>query len=406
MERAIKIRIHLTEKQERQVSQILGCCRFLYNEFIIQNARRYAETKTFYFGYDFEKFVNHELAITHPWLKTISSKARSDVILTAEKALKRYLDDKKNVGFPKLKSKRDPVQSFFFIKIGIRFKGEDHSHLWIPILHWIKLKEVDYLTEDMLPYITSGRIIKRKDKYYVNLILRDYPKIVSKPKRQSGGIGIDLGTKYFATLYQGDNGSIRVPNPIYRERYLDAELKIISLQKAISHKVEINLSKHGYKIGDKVKKGDFGKIYHTHAIKKLQKRINKLRETQHNIVEDFHKKLCVNLVRSNPDFITIEDLDTKEMLENASRRIAFHIQRSNFRYFREFLRQKCEEYDIELRIADRYFASSKTCSCCGHVKKSLKLSKRIYECKHCGLYIDRDENAAINLYNVKKYAIA
>ena len=406
LEKTIKIQVHLTEKQKHQVVQILGGCRFLYNEYIIQNIKRYEETKTFYFGYEFDKFVNNELSLQYPWLKSISSKARKDTIMSADKALRNYLKHKKTVGFLKLKTKKDRVQSFFFIKDGIRFKDDDESHLWIPILKWIKLKEINYLTEDMIPYITSGRLVHRNDKYYITLILTDYPKVITKPKKHSDGIGIDLGTKYFATLYNGENGSVRVPNPIYSENYLDLELKITSLQRAISHKVEINLSNHGYKVGDKIKKGEATEIYHTHAIQKLQKRINKLHEKQRNIVEDFQKKLCTNLVRANPKFITIEDLDTKEMLQNASHRLAFHIQRSNFRRFREFLRQKCEEYNIELRIADRYFASSKTCSCCGHKKKSLKLSKRIYECSECGLYIDRDENAAINLYNVKEYAIA
>ena len=102
--------------------------------------------------------------------------------------------------------------------------------------------------------------------------------------------------------------------------------------------------------------------------------------------------------------ITIEDLNVSGMMKN--RHLSRAIAESEFYYFRALLERKCSEFGIQLRLADRYYASSKTCSHCGHVKRDLKLSDRVYVCSECGLVIDRDYNAAINLMNCEKFATA
>lgn len=330
--------------------------------------------------------------------------------MRAHNALKAHFISKKNggnIGYPKKKRRHDPVNSYFFEKSGIRLDNSDSSFLWIPILKWIKLKEVGYITEDLIPYVTSGRIVREKDKYYVCLILQgDLPKKYILPKEKSPGRGIDLGTKSLCTIYPYKDDPF-IPNPIYRKNYRNCERKIRRLQQVISHKEEVNMRKYGYEERKDIKKKeDVTKIYHTHNIRKLRKRINALKSKQIRIMHDYIKKLCNQLVRTNPEYITIEDLDIEAMLQDASPQLAYNIQNSRFYYFREFLSWKCHEYDIELRIANQWYASSKTCSRCGHKRKKLKLEERVYKCKKCGLEIDRDINAAINLYYTKDYTLA
>ena len=110
------------------------------------------------------------------------------------------------------------------------------------------------------------------------------------------------------------------------------------------------------------------------------------------------------IVKNKPSHITIEDLNVSGMMKN--RHLSKAISQQNFYYFRTKLKYKCRLNDIELRVVDRYYPSSKTCSCCGNIKKDVKLSDRTYICKECGLVIDRDVNASINLANAEIYKIA
>ena len=408
LEKTIKIEFRPNKKQRMIIHKTLGVCRFLWNEFLFRNAEYWNENKKFFSGYEFDKYVNNVLSIEKPWIKEVSNKARKDTIMKAHKALWRHFESKGSsheVGFPKIKRKHDQVNSYFFIKDGIRLDPDNSSYLWIPILRFIKLKEKNYLTSTMILYVTSGRIVKEKEKYYVCLILQGYPYVnfpISNEK--SDGIGIDLGTSTLCTIYQNGK-STKIYNPIYGRKYKESERKIRRLQQVISHKEEINMKKYGYEERKSVKRGDATKIYHTHNIQRLRKRINKLKSKQSNIIYDYLKKTCANLARTNPEFITIEDLDVSRMLEHSSHALSDHIQKSNFYYFRMFLIHKCKEYGLELRLANRWYASSKTCSKCGHKKKKLKLDERTYICKKCGLEIDRDENAAINLYYTKDYIL-
>lgn len=110
-----------------------------------------------------------------------------------------------------------------------------------------------------------------------------------------------------------------------------------------------------------------------------------------------------NIVKTKPCYITIEDLNVSGMMKN--KHLAKAVAQQKFYEFRTKLSSKCNQNNIELRVVDRFYPSSKTCSCCGAIKKDLKLSDRVYKCS-CGFTIDRDLNASINLANVKKYKIA
>ena len=140
----------------------------------------------------------------------------------------------------------------------------------------------------------------------------------------------------------------------------------------------------------------------------MRKKIVKLHQKKINIRKDFINKLVYLLVvRTKPEYITMEDLSIKNMLENDNNHdLHRYILESGLYYFRVHMINKSHEYETELRLANRYFASSKKCSCCGHKLKSLTLNDRVYRCPNCGLEIDRDLNASINLTYLKKYSIA
>lgn len=123
-----------------------------------------------------------------------------------------------------------------------------------------------------------------------------------------------------------------------------------------------------------------------------------------NIRTDYINKTINNLVKTKPKFINMEDLNVSGMIKN--KHLSKAISKQKFYEFRYKLINKCHQNNIEVRLSNRFYASSKICSCCGSIKNDLKLSDRIYICKECGLKIDRDLNASINLKNNQIYKIA
>ena len=148
-----------------------------------------------------------------------------------------------------------------------------------------------------------------------------------------------------------------------------------------------------------------GESYSSHSIRKVRKKILRINKKISDYKTDKLKKLVNHLTKSKPEYIAIEDLSVSNMIsrtrEDHSATLSKHIQDSKFFYFKTHLAFKCKQRNIELRIADKYFASSKKCSRCGWKNKDLHLDDRIYYCHECGLEIDRDANAAINLLYMK-----
>lgn len=138
-------------------------------------------------------------------------------------------------------------------------------------------------------------------------------------------------------------------------------------------------------------------------IQKQVVKIQKLHQRLVNIRTDYINKTISSIIKQKPSYITIEDLNIKGMMKN--KHLSKAVASQKFFKFRTKLTTKCKQNNIELRVVDRFYPSSKTCSQCGEIKKDLKLSDRVYKCS-CGLMIDRDLNASINLKNAKKYKVA
>ena len=209
-------------------------------------------------------------------------------------------------------------------------------------------------------------------------------KVVNLPE-YTDGIGVDLGIKTLATFSDGT----RVPNikSFRRVRILEKRLK--RLQRKVSRKYLINkCNKHNK----------------TKNIIKLERQIKLIYRSLKNIRINHIRKFVSVLIKKQPKYIAIEDLNVKGMMKN--KHLAKDIANCSFYTIREHLIRKATERDIVVRLVDRFYPSSKTCSNCGSYKKDLKLSQRIYSCDTCQEKIDRDLNAALNIAKTDKYTLA
>lgn len=149
------------------------------------------------------------------------------------------------------------------------------------------------------------------------------------------------------------------------------------------------------------KKGD--SYYKTSNIIKSEKRLLKLNHRLTNIRDNYLHQTTSEIIKRKPSFIVMEDLNVKGMMKN--KHLSKAIAEQKFYEFRRQLEYKCKWNNIELRIVDRFYPSSKLCHCCGSIKKDLKLKDRVYKCD-CGYIKDRDYNASLNLRDCKTYNIA
>ena len=199
------------------------------------------------------------------------------------------------------------------------------------------------------------------------------------------GIGIDLGIKTLATVSDGTS----VPNikMFRRVRILNKRLK--RLQRKVSHKYLINkCNKHNK----------------TKNIIKLERQIKLIHRSLKNIRINHIRKFVSVLVKKQPQYIAIENLNVKGMMKN--KHLAKDIINCSFYAIREHLIRKATERHIAVRLVDRFYPSSKTCSNCGSYKKDLKLNQRVYHCDNCQETIDRDFNASLNIAKTDRYVLA
>ena len=222
-------------------------------------------------------------------------------------------------------------------------------------------------------------------KYWYLSYTEDVEAQVKKLPDYTDGIGIDLGIKTLATVSDGT----KVPNikTFRRVRILNKRLK--RLQRKVSRKYLINkCNKHNK----------------TKNIIKLEKRIKLIHRSLKNIRINYIRKFVSELIKKQPQYIAIEDLNVKGMMRN--KHLAKDIANCSFYTIKEHLIRKAKERNIIVRLVDRFYPSSKTCSNCGSYKKNLKLSQRVYHCNSCQVKIDRDFNASLNIATTDKYKLA
>ena len=256
------------------------------------------------------------------------------------------------------------------------------------------MKQKNYLLEEDLPNILESCIKYEKNKFYVCLYIK-YPINYFYMNPTGCNLGIDVGISNYMTIYNGLY-IINIPNINESKIIKRLEERIEILNQKASRKMELNRKKFGYKYADyRCISNNVSKIYS--QISKLYTRIK-------NIKNDYMKKIVHDiLVIIKPRYITIENLSVKKMIESGHGDLVKHLQDTGLGKLLRYLSNKAAIYGVEIRVADKYYASSKICSRCGNKKKDLKLEDRIYHCDNCGLTIDRDINAAVNLYYTSNY---
>ena len=375
---AVKVALDPTPAQERLMLSHAGAARFAYNAGLahVKAALEVGEKLDWsYFSLQHWWNANKDtLAVSAdgvPWWRENSKEAANSGLRALASALSNWSKSRKGkrkgrrVGFPKFKSKDRETPRFSYSTSGPGTGGlieGDPKALWLPRIGRV------HCMENVTARVDGVRVIRmtisrRGGRWYAALTVeRDDQTMKQAPK--GGAVGIDLGIKDLATL---SDGTV-IPNP---HSLKTGERQLRRAQKALSRKTK----------GSKRRA-------------KARERVARLHAHVANRRHDALNKLTTMLSRTYSD-ISIEDLNVAGMVKN--HHLAKAVQDASFYELRHQLEYKTAKTGARLHVIDRWYPSSKTCSNCGSVKAKLSLTERTYKCEHCGLVIDRDLNAAINI---------
>ncbi len=390
MLKAYKTEIFPTPEQKQIIHRTIGVCRFIYNFYLAYSKEVYEKEEKFVSGYDFSKWLNNEYLPQNPeflWMQKVSSKSVKQSIMNADKAFRNFFEHR--TGFPRWKKKRNSDVKMYFVRNGKTQPISCERHrIKIPTLDWVRLKEKGYIPINSETHvIKSGTVSMKAGRYYVSVLVEETEP--EKPVLNDFGIGIDLGVKEFAVCSDGRffaniNKSVRI-------RKLEKSLK--RQQRKLSRKYE-SLKKLPNNL-----KGEATR----QNVRKQTLKVQRLHHRLDCIKTDYINKVISELVKTKPMWMTLENLNIRGMMKNTH--LSKAIAQQKFFDFRIKLTAKCKEYGIALRLADRFYPSSKLCHQCGCIKSDLKLSDRIYLCSECGYTVDRDFNASLNLRDCQIYQI-
>ena len=378
MIKTIRVKLIPNNKQKTKLFQYANTARFAYNWALGREQENYKNGGKFISDGDLRKeFTQLKKTDDYAWLNNVSNNVTKQAIKDACEAYRDFF--KGYTKFPRFKSKKYSVPKFYQDNVKIQFTD---THVKVEgfatskkknkqKLNWIRLAEHGRIPTDCK--YCNPRIKYDGINWYITVGIEcENSTILSSNE----GIGIDLGIKDLAICsdehkYQNINKSQKVKKLEKRKR---------RLQRSISRKY------------DKNKKG--GSYCKTSNIIKSEKELLKLNHRLTNIRQNYLHQTTSEIVKREPSFICIEDLNVSGMMKN--RHLSKAVQQQGFYEFRRQIEYKSAWNNIKVIIADRFFPSSKLCSCCGNIKKDLKLSDRIYKCE-CGNVIGRDYQAALNL---------
>ncbi len=386
--KTLKVKLKPNNKQQTKMFQFAGAKRFAYNWALAKEQQNYKNCGKFISDCELRKiFTQLKKQDEYKWLYLISNDVTKQAIKDACLAYKRFF--KGQSAFPKFKSKKHDTPSFYVDNIKIKFTNTHVKLENIAIskkknkakINWIKLTEKNKIPTNC-KYV-NPHVVYDGLNWFICVGV-EYNKNTEIPLND--GIGIDLGIKDLAICSNG----ITYKNINKTQKIKKLEKSKRRLQRKISKKYLINKK---------------GASYHkTCNIIKSERRLLKINKKLTNIRDNYLHQTTSDIIKRKPSFITIEDLNVNGMMKN--KHLSQAIQQQKFFAFHRQLDYKCKWNNIELRIVDRFYASSKICSCCGAIKRDLKLSDRTYICPECGCIIDRDYNASLNLKNAKIYKIA
>lgn len=383
MLKSFKTEINSTKEQIVKINKTIGTCRYVYNFYIAHNKELYENNKEFMSGREFSVWLNNEYIPNNPdkqWIKEVSSKSVKKSIEDGYTAFLNFFRHKSN--FPKFKKKNNSDVKMYFVKNSKTDCLNERHRIKIPTLGWVRLKEKGYIPTSKDGFIIRSGIISYKaGRYYVSVLI-DIPE-QNKQVNNNPGIGIDLGLKEFVICSNGF---------IYQNINKTNNIK----------KIEKKLKRERRKLSRKIILIKKGKSTQKNFVKQKLK-VQKLYQRLTNIRTDYLNKTIHSIVKTKPAFIVIEDLNVSGMMKN--RHLSKAVAQQKFFEFKTKLISKCKENNIELRIVNRWYPSSKLCHNCGYIKKDLKLKDRTYVCSECGYTEDRDINASLNLRDAKTYTI-
>jgi len=392
MIKTYKVMLLPNNKQKTKLFECAGVARWAYNWALEQQQINYKNGGKFLDDKVLRKRLT-ELKQTeeYKWLNNYSNNITKQAIKDACIAYKNFFEGRAK--FPKFKSKKRNKQSFYqdTDKIVITDTHVKLEKLTTSKkknkqkLNWIKLAEVDRIPTGKGIKYSNPRVTFDGLNWWLSIGVEENSK--QDNIQYSEGIGIDLGVKDLAVVSTGQK--FKNINKSSKVKKLEKRLK--RLQRKLSKKYELN------KI--QTEGGEY-RYRKTKNIKKLEFLVLKMRRRLKNIKHNYIHQITTFLVRTKPEYVVMESLNTCGMLKN--RKLSKAIQEQAFHEFKRQMEYKCAWNGIKFILADRFYPSSKTCSRCGSVKDTLSLSERVFICEECGYEVDRDLNASINLKNYDK----
>ncbi len=387
MLKTLRVMLIPNNEQRTRLFQFAGTARFAYNWALSEEKKNHDASGKFLSNYELRKrFTQFKNEPNNQWLYTISNNVCKQAVKDAVKAYQNFFDGLAER--PKYKSRRRNPPKFYVDPVKIKFTG---THVKLENIaqsrkrnrqsaNWFRLAEHDRIPINAKYF--NPRISFDGLNWFLTVGIEAEEQECTA---SNDGIGIDLGVKDLAICSSGHvYGNI---NKTSRVRRLKKKQR--RLQRKISRKYEKN------------KKG--GRYEKTSNIVKSEKQLLRITHKLTDIRTNYIHQVTTEIVRREPSFIVMEDLNVKGMMKN--RHLARAVQEQKFAEFYRIMRYKCEWHGIKFITVDRFYPSSKLCSVCGHKKQDLKLSDRTYICENCGTVIDRDMNASINLYKYGKSVI-
>ena len=365
---AKKIRLYPTEEQEQKLWQSVGTARFIYNWTLNRQEESYKNGGKFIKDSDLRKEITRLKKDKLSWLNEVSNNVAKQSVKDCCNAYKNFF--KGLVDKPKFKSRKKSKQSFY--NDTSKLKAKEKSVL-IEKIGWVKTKE--QLPMDVK--YTNPRISYDNKYWYLSVGIEEEMPIV---QLTGESLGIDVGIKDLAVCSNG-----------MTFKNINKSKEVTRLKKSLKRKQR--------QCSRKYEKNKKGKEYvKTNNIAKLENQIKLIHRRLSNIRLNYIHQVTRMIVKTKPSRIVMEDLNIKGMMKN--KHLSKSIAEQCLYDFKLKMKYKCEFCGIDFVEADRYYPSSKLCSCCGSIKKDLKLKDRIYKCS-CGLNINRDYNASINLSRYK-----